>query len=66
MSADKESSDSFISASSDRYLDLHNIFGAGALTHAEMSGPIMLKRFLSIVKLNLSSNRIQIIKTDFC
>ena len=66
LSVERESSDSFISSSSDKYLELHNVFGAGALNFVEMSGPIMKKRFMSIVKLNLSSNRIQIIKADFC
>lgn len=63
---ERESSDSFISNSSEKHLELNNIFGAGALNYAETSGPIMKKRLLSIVKLNLSSNRIQMIKSDFC
>ena len=66
LSVERESSDSFISTSSDKYLELHNVFGAGAMNFVDMIGPIFKKRFMGIVKLNLSSNRIQLIKPDFC
>ena len=58
LSVERDSSDSFISTTSDKYLELQNVFGASALNFAEMSSPIMKKRLMSIVKLNLSSNKI--------
>lgn len=54
------------SQQSDRSIELNNIFGAGALSYTATAGVQLQRRMETIVRLNLSSNRIQVIKSDFC